>query len=193
MQSEIRAEEYRIYEEDAKRRVLEGILSEQTVSNVSTINNTVITKEREKQTNYTIANIKKAVQEIIPKYVYNILTIYYIYNNMQTDITPADIFVNFEEYNNPSFESQVETCAKIKQQKVLPNFEMLQELYGNTKTDEEIAMIARKLDIMDGYDVNALYNLTGEEMILNDEDKKPMSSDEIKQDNKEDLEENKAS
>lgn len=189
LQSEIRAEEYRIYEEDAKRRVLEGILSEQTVSNTSVINNTSITKEREKQTNYTISNIKKAVQEIIPRYVYNIITIYYIYNNMQTDISPTDIFVNFEEYNNPSFETQVETCAKIKQQKVLPNFEMLQELYGNTKTDEEIAMIARKLDIMDGYDVNALYNLTGEEMILNDEDKKPMSSDEIKQDNKEDLKE----
>lgn len=193
LQSEIRAEEYRIYEEDAKRRVLEGILSEQTVSNVSTINNTVITKEREKQTNYTIANIKKAVQEIIPKYVYNILTIYYIYNNMQTDITPADIFVNFEEYNNPSFETQVETCAKLKQSKTLPNYEILQELYGNTKTDEEILEIAKKLDYMDGYDVNVLYNLTNKEISLNDENKKPMSSDDTKQDDKEDLEENKAS
>lgn len=164
LQSELRAEEYRIEEEDAKRRVLEGILSEQTVSNTSVINNTSITKEREKQTNYTISNIKKAVQELLPKYIYNIINVYYIYNNMQTEITPTDITIIFDEYNNPTFENQVDTCAKIKQNKILPNFEMLKELYGNTKTDDEIAEIAARLDVMDGYQF-------GEEVeVLNEEE-----------------------
>lgn len=151
LQSELRAEEYRIEEEDAKRRVLEGILSEQTVSNTSVINNTSITKEREKQTNYTISNIKKAVQELLPKYIYNIINIYYIYNGMETEITPTDITIIFDEYNNPTFENQVDTCKKIKESRLLPNFEMLKELYGNTKTDDEIAEIAARLDVMDGY------------------------------------------
>lgn len=169
LQSDIKAEEYRIYEEDAKRRVLEGILSEQTVSNTSVINNTSITKEREKQTNYTISNIKKAVQDIIPRFVYNVLNVWYIYNGKNTDITPNDIVVSFDEYNNPTFENQVDTCAKIKQQKLLPNYEMLQELYGNTKTDEEIAVIAKKLDIMDGYDFSMLEQVTMEDAVIDNE------------------------
>lgn len=188
LQSEIRAEEYRIYEEDAKRRVLEGILSEQTVSNTSVINNTSITKEREKQTNYTISNIKKAVQEIIPRFVYNVLNVWYIYNGKSTEITPNDIVVSFDEYNNPTFENQVDTCAKIKQQKLLPNYEMLQELYGNTKTDEEIAIIAKKLDIMDGYDFSALEGGKTMEDAVIDNKNSIKSKEDSKERNKEDEE-----
>lgn len=191
LQSDIRAEEYRIYEEDAKRRVLEGILSEQTVSNTSVINNTSITKEREKQTNYTISNIKKAVQDIIPRFVYNVLNVWYIYNGKNTDITPNDIVVSFDEYNNPTFENQVDTCAKIKQQKLLPNYEMLQELYGNTKTDEEIAVIAKKLDYMDGYDFSVLENVTMEDAVL-DNKNSIKSKDNSEDRNKEDLQESTA-
>jgi len=186
LQSDIRAEEYRIEEEDAKRRVLEGILSEQTVSNTSVINNTSITKEREKQTNYTISNIKKAVQDIIPRFVYNVLNVWYIYNGKNTDITPNDIVVSFDEYNNPTFENQVETCAKIKQANLLPNYEMLQELYGNTKTDEEIAMIAKKLDIMDGYDFSSLQGVETMEDAVIDNENSIKSKENSEKRNKED-------
>lgn len=191
LQSDIKAEEYRIYEEDAKRRVLEGILSEQTVSNTSVINNTSITKEREKQTNYTISNIKKAVQDIIPRFVYNVLNVWYIYNGKNTDITPNDIVVSFDEYNNPTFENQVDTCAKIKQQKLLPNYEMLQELYGNTKTDEEIAVIAKKLDIMDGYDFSMLEQVTMEDAVIDNENS-IKSKDDSQERNRQDEQESTA-
>ena len=167
IQSDIRSEEYRIQEEDAKRRVYEGILSEQTLSNTSTINNTAINKQREKLTNYTVDTIKKACQNILPKFVYNVINIYCIYNNMKTEITPDDILADFAEYNNPTFETQVEVCSQIKKNKLLPNFEMLQELYQETKTDEEIAEIARRLDIMDGYDFDKVET----EEAIEDDDK----------------------
>lgn len=150
LQSDIRANEYRIYEEDAKRRISEGILSEQSISNSSVINNTTIARNNEKQTNYTVSGIKKSLQEIIPYYVYNAIQIYFLYNGKQSSITPSDIFVNFEEYNNPSLEDQVETCARMKQSGLLPNKEILEEFYGDTKTQEEIEEIATRLDKQEG-------------------------------------------
>ena len=163
LQSEIKADEYRISEDDARKRVYEGILSEQTVLNTSTVNNTSISKEREKLTNYTIATIKKAFQTKLPEFICNCIKIYCIYNNIHTEITPDAINVNFAEFGNPTFETQVQVCAEIKRNKILPNFEMLKELYGETKTDEELQEIANRLDIMDGYTEKDNKNIENEE------------------------------
>ena len=44
--------------------------------------------------------------------------------------------VDFKEYANPSFESQVETVGKAKTQGVMSIESVVEELYGDSKTDE---------------------------------------------------------
>lgn len=52
--------------------------------------------------------------------------------------------VTFGEYANPSFESQVETVSKARQGGVMSIDASLDELYGDTKTDEWKAEEAEK-------------------------------------------------
>ena len=44
--------------------------------------------------------------------------------------------VTFGEYANPSFESQIETVGKAKTQGVMSIESIIDELYGDSKTDE---------------------------------------------------------
>ena len=44
--------------------------------------------------------------------------------------------VTFGEYANPSFESQIETVGKAKTQGVMSIESIIEELYGDSKTDE---------------------------------------------------------
>ena len=57
-----------------------------------------------------------------------------IMNNTALEDTEAQVC--FGEYANPSFESQVETVGKAKAQGVMSIESVVEELYGDSKTDE---------------------------------------------------------
>ena len=54
-------------------------------------------------------------------------------NGIAKDI---DVSVNFGEYANPSFESQVETVGKARQNGVMSIETSVNELYGDSKDDD---------------------------------------------------------
>ena len=57
-----------------------------------------------------------------------------ILNQEALEDTEAE--VGFGEYANPSFESQIETVGKAKTQGVMSIESIIEELYGDSKTDE---------------------------------------------------------
>ena len=59
------------------------------------------------------------------------------------DVTEAE--VSFGEYANPSFESQIETVGKAKTQGVMSIESIVEELYGDRKTDDWKAEEVRRI------------------------------------------------
>ena len=58
-------------------------------------------------------------------------------NTMQnTPLEDTEAEVSFGEYANPSFESQIETVGKAKTQGVMSIESIVEELYGDSKTDD---------------------------------------------------------
>ena len=53
--------------------------------------------------------------------------------------------VTFGEYANPSFESQIETVGKAMTQGVMSIESIVEELYGDSKTDEWKAMEVKRI------------------------------------------------
>ena len=53
--------------------------------------------------------------------------------------------VSFGEYANPSFESQIETVGKAKTQGVMSIESIVEELYGDSKTDDWKAEEVRRI------------------------------------------------
>ena len=53
-----------------------------------------------------------------------------------TALEDTEAEVTFGEYANPSFESQIETVGKAKTQGVMSIESIIDELYGDSKTDE---------------------------------------------------------
>ena len=58
--------------------------------------------------------------------------------------------VEFGEYANPSFESQIETVGKAKSSGIMSNEAVVEELYGDTKTDEWKQEEIDRLNARDG-------------------------------------------
>lgn len=58
--------------------------------------------------------------------------------------------VEFGEYANPSFESQIETVGKAKSSRIMSNEAVVEELYGDTKTDEWKQEEIDRLNARDG-------------------------------------------
>lgn len=54
----------------------------------------------------------------------------------RTALEEVKVDVNFGEYANPSFESQVETVSKAKTGGIMSIEISVDELYGNSKDDE---------------------------------------------------------
>ena len=64
-------------------------------------------------------------------------------NGEALDVTEAE--VSFGEYANPSFESQIETVGKAKTQGVMSIESIVEELYGDSKTDDWKAEEVRRI------------------------------------------------
>ena len=71
----------------------------------------------------------------MPKLVKAALQADSLVHNSNIDYSDIEISVKFGEYANPSFESQVETVAKAKTAGLMSIEQIVEELYGDSKSN----------------------------------------------------------
>lgn len=130
---------------------LQGVLSPSTLGiDTKKLDNADAQREKEKTTLYTRNKVVEALQKTIPQVVNNIFKAYDTLNK-KTELQDIEVNVSFGEYANPSFESQVETVGKAKQQGIMSTEAAVEELYGDTKDEdwkkEEVERIKSELGI----------------------------------------------
>ena len=114
---------------------LQGIISPSTLGiDVKKLDNAEAQREKEKATLYTRGSIVKALQKVLPRVIQAHFDAYNILNKATLEEVKVD--VNFGEYANPSFESQVETVSKAKTGGIMSIEASVDELYGDSKDDE---------------------------------------------------------
>ena len=132
---------------------LQGIVSPSTLGiDTKKLDNAEAQREKEKTTLYTRGLIIDTLTEFIPKVINVVLK---SRDQLEKKPITEDIEVNlkFGEYSNPSFEAQVETVGKGRQQGVMSIEASVEELYGDTKDEEwklqEIARLKAEQGIVD--------------------------------------------
>ena len=114
---------------------LQGLISPSTLGiDTKKLDNAEAQREKEKTTLYTRQTIIYSLQKCVEKLVDKVFKVINIMNNTALEDTEAQVC--FGEYANPSFESQVETVGKAKTQGVMSIESVVEELYGDSKTDE---------------------------------------------------------
>ena len=114
---------------------LQGIISPSTLGiDVKKLDNAEAQREKEKATLYTRGSIVKALQKVLPRVIQAHFDAYNILNKATLEEVKVD--VNFGEYANPSFESQVETVSKAKTGGIMSIEASVDELYGDSKDEE---------------------------------------------------------
>ena len=135
---------------------LQGIISPSTLGiDVKKLDNAEAQREKEKATLYTR---NKIIEAITPAIIGVVKKAVNLYNYTQHKTTPEfDVSVSFGEYSNPSFESVVETMGKAKTHGIMSNEKIVEELYGDTLTDDEKAIEVARLNARDGLSEAPLY------------------------------------
>lgn len=122
---------------------LQGIISPSTLGiDVKKLDNAEAQREKEKATLYTRNAAIEAIQETLPELVKACINAYN--TNINKAVEEVKVTIPFGEYSNPSFESQVETVGKGRQQGIMSTEACVEELYGDSKDNEwKMAEIAR--------------------------------------------------
>lgn len=123
---------------------LQGLISPSTLGiDMKKLDNAEAQREKEKATLYSRNAIIDALQKDIPKLVETMLKAYAEF--YQLPAKDYDVTVEFGDYANPSFESQVETIGKAKTNGIMSIEAAVDELYGDDKDDdwkaEEVARL----------------------------------------------------
>lgn len=114
---------------------LQGLISPSTLGiDTKKLDNAEAQREKEKTTLYTRQTIVYSLQNTIEGLIDKVFKCMNILNQEALEDTEAE--VGFGEYANPSFESQIETVGKAKTQGVMSIESIIEELYGDSKTDE---------------------------------------------------------
>ena len=118
---------------------------------VKKLDNAEAQREKEKTTLYTRGNIVDILQDQIPLFIQKVFDVINISQNKT--LTEVKCTIDFSEYANPSFESQVETVGKAKTQGIMSVEASVEELYGDTKDEEwkkeEVARLKAEQGIAD--------------------------------------------
>lgn len=132
---------------------LQGIISPSTLGiDNKKLDNAEAQREKEKTTLYTRGLIISVLMKFIPNVINTVIKTNAI---MIQKLLPENkkITTKFGEYNNPSFEAQVETVAKAKQNGIMSIEQSVDELYGDTKDKEwkkeEVSRIKAEQGIVD--------------------------------------------
>lgn len=122
---------------------LQGIISPATLGiDLKKTDNAEAQREKEKTTLYTRGKIVDVLIEVIPE----VVNIIFKVNDLLYKKTPGEYetTVSFGEYASPSFDTTVETVGKAKSYGIMSVEQCVEELYGDTWTDEEkVAEIQR--------------------------------------------------
>ena len=114
---------------------LQGLISPSTLGiDTKKLDNAEAQREKEKTTLYTRQTIIYALQYCIEGLIDKVFKVLSAMQGVALEDTEAE--VTFGEYANPSFESQIETVGKAKTQGVMSIESIIDELYGDSKTDE---------------------------------------------------------
>lgn len=129
---------------------LQGLISPSTLGiDVKKLDNSEAQREKEKATLYTRDTIINALQVDIPLLVETVMKAYNEF--FGKPVKPVDVTVEFGDYANPSFESQIETISKARQGQIMSVDAAVDELYGDDKDDtwkqEEIKRLKEELGI----------------------------------------------
>ena len=115
------------------------------------LDNAEAQREKEKTTLYTRGNIVDILQDQIPLFIQKVFDVINISQNKT--LTEVKCTIDFSEYANPSFESQVETVGKAKTQGIMSVEASVEELYGDTQDEEwkkeEVARLKAEQGIAD--------------------------------------------
>ena len=115
---------------------LQGLISPSTLGiDNKKLDNAEAQREKEKTTLYTRDSIIEALNDVIPELIDVILKSNKTWN--EESIEENEVTINFGEYACPSFEAVVETVGKAKQYGVMSVERIVEELYGDTMTEEE--------------------------------------------------------
>ena len=128
---------------------LQGIISPSTLGiDLKKTDNAEAQREKEKATLYTRGKIVDTLQEVIPELVVLVFKCYDLTTKENTGEYEAT--VTFGEYASPSFDNVVEIVGKAKSYGVMSIEQCVEELYGDTWTDEEKAEEVQKIKEQNG-------------------------------------------
>ena len=149
---EIRHDSYLATYATALELCLQGVMSPATLGiDVKKLDNAEAQREKEKVTLYTRDAIIEAIQPSIEDLIETTVRAYYrTLNQLPPDYT---VTVSFQDYANPSFESQIETIGKGRMQGILSIEACVEELYGDSRDDdwkeEEVARLKAEQGLAD--------------------------------------------
>lgn len=129
---------------------LQGLISPSTLGiDMKKLDNAEAQREKEKATLYTRDTIINALQVDIPLLVETAVKAYNEFCNKP--VKPVQVTVEFGDYANPSFESQIETISKARTGQIMSVDAAVDELYGDDKDEkwkqEEVRRIKSELGI----------------------------------------------
>ena len=114
---------------------LQGVMSPSTLGiDVKKLDNAESQREKEKVTLYTRSAIIEALQPALEDLIRAAVEAWYLSQEQTTPEYTAT--VSFQNYANPSFESQIETVGKGRAQGIMSIEASVEELYGDDKDDD---------------------------------------------------------
>lgn len=148
-QADIKYEAYVESYANAVDMCLQGIISPSTLGiDLKKTDNAEAQREKEKTTLYTRNKIVDTLTEVIPHLVEIILKT----NDVLNKKTPGEyeVSITFGEYASPSFDTVVEIVGKAKSYGIMSIEKVVDELYGDTMTDEEKAIEIQRIKEQNG-------------------------------------------
>lgn len=148
-QADIKYEAYVESYANAVDMCLQGIISPSTLGiDLKKTDNAEAQREKEKTTLYTRNKIVDTLTEVIPELVEIILKT----NDVLNKKTPGEyeVSITFGEYASPSFDTVVEIVGKAKSYGIMSIEKVVDELYGDTMTDEEKAIEIQRIKEQNG-------------------------------------------
>lgn len=123
---------------------LQGIISPSTLGiDLKKTDNAESQREKEKTTLYTRSKLIDVLNEAVPVLVDTVLKVYDTMKNQN----PKDyeVSVNFGEYAAPDFGEVIEVVGKAKSYGIMSIEKAVEEMYGDTLTEEEKALEVQRI------------------------------------------------
>lgn len=116
--------------------VLQGIMSPSTLGiDLKKTDNAESQREKEKITLHVRGKIIEAVTNTIPELIERVLMVYDVLSGRVPG--EYDVSIKFGEYASPDFDSTVETISKARTASIMSIEKAVEELYGDSMTEEE--------------------------------------------------------